>query len=280
MVEATRTLRLGHSPDADDAFMFFGLGRGPATGLAFEHVIQDIETLNRRALRGELEVTAVSVHTLAFVASRYALLRCGASVGEGYGPRVVARSAMALEDLAGARIAIPGALTTASLALRLRLHAFEAVPVPFDQVLDVVARGDVKAGLVIHEGQLTYRDHGLELVEDLGVSWTARTGLPLPLGVNVVRRDLSSGLQQEIGRSLRASIELSLRERPAALAHAATYGRGIDAATLDQFVRWYVNDRTLDLGADGLAAIRRLLGEAAERGLVPSVRPELLDFVC
>jgi 1,4-dihydroxy-6-naphthoate synthase len=277
-LEGTRRLTLGHSPDADDAFMFYGLARG-ASPLAFDHVVQDIETLNRRALQGELDVTAVSVHTLAFTAERYALLRTGASVGEGYGPRVVAREPRSLDDFTGARIAVPGALTTAALALHLRLRRFEPVLVRFDEVLDRLEAGEVDAALVIHEGQLTFAERGFHLVEDLGAWWQTKTGLPLPLGVNVVRRDLGPTVAREVARALRASIETALREPEPALDHAAAFGRGCDRKTLERFVRWYVNPRTLDLGEDGLRAVRVLLEAGAERGLVPRLRPELLEPV-
>ena len=280
-VKLEKTLRLGHSPDADDAFMFFGLAKGrvETPGFRFEHHIEDIDSLNRRALRGELEVTALSVHALAFVADRYALLRCGASVGEGYGPRIVATKPVKLDDLAGKRIAVPGALTTAALTLHLRLRPFEPVLVRFDEVMGAVKAGTVDAGLVIHEGQLSYEEQGLHLVEDLGEWWQKRTGLPLPLGVNGVRRDLGTDLIKDVARALKASIELGLQNRAPALAHAAAYGRGVDAEVLDKFVGWYVNHRTLDLGPDGLEAIRRLLDEGAERGIVPRVAPKLLEAV-
>jgi len=283
MVEAAveaRRLTLGHSPDADDAFMFYGLAKGAVSGpLAFEHRVEDIETLNRRALAGELDVTAVSVHALAFVAEKYALLRTGASVGEGYGPRVVARRPGALDDYAGKRIAVPGALTTAALTLRLRLRAFEPVIVHFDRVFETLESGEADAALVIHEGQLTFAQRGLHLLEDLGAWWQKETGLPLPLGVNVVRRDLGAEVARDVTRALRGSIERAFAEREAALEHASEFGRGVDRATLDTFVRWYVNPRTLDFGPDGLAAIQLLLGRAAERGLVPTLAPSLLEPV-
>ncbi len=278
MIETKLKLTLGHSPDADDAFMFFGLARGAVPGaLDFEHQVQDIETLNRRALAGELDVTAVSVHTLAFVASRYALLRVGASVGEGYGPRVVARAPGRLDDFEGKRIAVPGALTTAALTLRLRLPVFEPVLVPFDRVFETLERGEADAALVIHEGQLTFARHGLHLLEDLGAWWQNDTGLPLPLGVNVVRRDHGREVARDVARSLRDSIELAFAQREDALEHAAAFGRGADRATLDQFVRWYVNPRTVDLGRDGLDAVKTLLARGSERGIVPTVAPELLE---
>lgn len=281
MVEvATRKLTLGHSPDADDAFMFYGLAREAVPGaLSFDHQVQDIETLNRRALAGELDVTAVSVHTFAFVAERYGLLRVGASVGEGYGPRIVARAPGKLDDFAGKRIAVPGALTTAALTLRLRLAAFEPVLVHFDQVFDTLDRGEADAALVIHEGQLTFAQRGFHLIEDLGAWWLAETGLPLPLGVNVVRRDLGTKVARDVARSLRDSIELAFKEREQALEHASAYGRGTDMKTLDQFVRWYVNPRTIDLGEDGLRAIRTLLAKGAERGIIPTIEPGRLDAI-
>ncbi|HZV02051.1 MAG TPA: MqnA/MqnD/SBP family protein [Planctomycetota bacterium] len=280
VMEAPRVARLtlGHSPDADDAFMFYGLARrGVAPEIVFEHRIEDIESLNRRALAAELDVTAISVHALAFVAEKYALLRAGASVGEGYGPRVVARGKVALDDLAGARIAVPGALTTAALTLRLRLPAFEPIFVPFDRVFDAVESGAARAALVIHEGQLTFARRGFSLVEDLGAWWQKDTGLPLPLGVNVVRRDLGAKVARDVVSAMRRSIERGFAERDAALEHAAAFGRGVDRETLDRFVSWYVNPRTLDLGEDGLRAVRLLLERGAEKGIVPAVAPSLLE---
>lgn len=276
--KAVRHLTLGHSPDADDAFMFYGLSKDQeGAAYRFEHKVEDMETLNRRALAGELDVTAVSVHTFAFVAEKYGLLRCGASVGEGYGPRLVAKVPGKLEDWTGKRIAVPGALTTAALSLHLRLRSFEPVHVHFDRVFDVLEKGEVDAALVIHEGQLTFAQRGFHLIEDLGEWWRNKTGLPLPLGINVVRRDLGLPVARDVARALKASIERALREREKALDHASTYGRGVDRPTLDKFVGWYVNARTLDMGDEGLRSIQALLQAGAERGIIPALRPELLE---
>src|SRR5687768_8211415 len=247
----TTIIRVAHSPDSDDAFMFYALAEGKIdTGdLEFVHELQDIETLNRRALNGELEVTAVSIHAYAHLADRYALLPHGASMGEGYGPRVVARSPFTLEQLAARRIAVPGTLTSAYLALKLLLPNVDTVVVPFDQIMDHVKSGKSDAGLLIHEGQLTYADEGLHLIIDLGEWWAGETGgLPLPLGGNVIRRDLGDALIRRVSRLLRASIAYGLEHRTAALAHALQYGRGLDEGQADEFVGMYVNQRTLDYG--------------------------------
>lgn len=278
--EAITTLRLGHSPDSDDAFMFYGLASGKVdTGdLAFEHVLRDIETLNRWAMEGRLEITAISAHAYPYVAGRYALTPCGASMGEGYGPMVVTREPVDSAWLAGKRIAVPGKLTSATLALHLYLADFEPVYLSFDRIMEAVAAGDVDAGLLIHEGQLTHGEMGLHKVVDLGVWWWEDTGgLPLPLGVNVVRRDLGGPLMARVSELLRESIAYSLAHRREALEHAMTYARGLDPMMADRFVGMYVNARTLDMGEDGRAAVRLLLRRGHERGLVPAV-PEL-EFV-
>lgn len=255
--------------------MFFALaaGRIDTDGVVYEHELQDIETLNRRAMRGELEVTAVSFHAYAHLTDRYALLPHGASMGDRYGPRLVARTAASVEDFRGRRIAIPGAYTSAYLALRLRLPEFEAVPTPFDAVEQAVASGAVDAGLIIHEGQLTYADLGLHLVADLGEWWFEETGLPLPLGGNVVRRDLGEPLISMISRHLHASIAYGLAHRTEALDHAMQYARGLERAKADTFVGMYVNDWTLDYGERGRRAIEAFLGRGAAAGLIPDVGP-------
>jgi 1,4-dihydroxy-6-naphthoate synthase len=268
----SRVIRVAHSPDSDDAFMFFGLATGAIdTGdLEFVHELQDIETLNRRALAGELEVTAVSIHAYAYLADTYALLPHGASMGEGYGPRLVAREPLLPERLAGRTVAVPGTLTSAFLALRLFQPAALHEVVPFDEILEHVAAGRADAGLIIHEGQLTYRDHGLHLVADLGEWWARETGgLPLPLGGNVIRRDLGPELMVRASRLLRASIAYGLEHRAAALAHAGRYGRGLDPAQTDEFVGMYVNRRTLDYGEDGRRAVQLFLDRGHEAGLIP-----------
>jgi len=265
-------LRLGHSPDPDDAFMFYALAKGRVeTGdLEFEHILEDIETLNRRALRGELEVTALSVHAYAHVADRYVLLDCGASLGERYGPLVVAREAMGPERLARCRIAVPGELTTAFLVLRLAVGDFDYAVVPFDRVIEVVAGGEADAGLIIHEGQLTYGRRSLHKVLDLGEWWFGETSLPLPLGVNAVRRDLGRPLIERIARAVRESIAYGLSHRREAIAYALDYARDMDADLADRFVAMYVNDYTVSLGERGRRAVSLLLERAARSGLIPS----------
>jgi 1,4-dihydroxy-6-naphthoate synthase len=270
-----RTIHVAHSPDSDDAFMFWALaeGRIPTGELAYVHELADIETLNRRALAGELEVTAVSVHAYAYLADRYAFLSSGSSMGDGYGPRLVAREPAPADvraALRGRRVAIPGTLTTAALALRLFQPEVEAVVMPFDAIEDAVAAGEVDVGLLIHEGQLTYGDRGLHLWQDLGAWWLADTGLPLPLGGNVVRRDLGAAVVQQIARDLRASVEYALAHRAPALAHAARFNRGIGDERTDTFVGMYVNEWTVDYGPRGRAAVQALLDRAHAAGLVPA----------
>lgn len=266
-----RVIRVAHSPDSDDAFMFYALATGKidTEGLRYEHELQDIETLNRRALRGELEVTAVSIHAYAYLADRYALLPHGSSMGDGYGPRLVARTPRSRQSLGGARIAVPGTLTTAYLALKLWHPDFVPVPTPFDEIEDVVERGEVDAGLLIHEGQLTFADRGLHLVADMGEWWFQETGLPLPLGGNVIRKDLGPELIATISRHLRASIAHGLDNRAPALEHAMQYARGLAPDRADTFVGMYVNQWTLDYGERGRDAVRLLLEEGHKAGVIP-----------
>jgi 1,4-dihydroxy-6-naphthoate synthase len=276
----SRVIHVAHSPDSDDAFMFYALaeGRIDTEGLRYEHELQDIETLNQRARRSELEVTAVSIHAYAHLTDRYALLPHGASMGDRYGPRVVARHPVDLDSLAGKRIAIPGLLTTAYLALRLRLPDFVAVPMAFDTIDAAVAAGQVDAGLIIHEAQLTYADDGLSLLLDLGEWWFGETGLPLPLGGNVVRKDLGADLIVKISRHLRASIAYGLEHRADALDHAMKYARGLPRDRADRFVGMYVNAWTLDYGDRGREAIRALLARGARAGVIPhAVTVEFVD---
>jgi 1,4-dihydroxy-6-naphthoate synthase len=251
--------------------MFYALAEGKidTEGLSYVHELQDIESLNQRARRGELEVTAVSIHAFAYLADRYALLPSGASMGDQYGPRLVARTPMTRADVKGKRIAVPGPLTSAYLALRLYEPDFEPVWTPFDRIEDVVETGEVDLGLLIHEGQLTYADRGLHLVVDMGVWWFGETGLPLPLGGNVVRKDLGADLTAMISRHLHASIAYSLTHRQAALDHAMQYARGLDPAKADTFVGMYVNDWTLDYGARGREAVRLFLRRGHEAGIIP-----------
>ncbi|HVO35548.1 MAG TPA: MqnA/MqnD/SBP family protein [Gemmatimonadales bacterium] len=275
-------IRVAHSPDSDDAFMFYALAAGKIdTGdRRYEHELADIETLNRRALAGDLDVTAVSFHAYAHLADRYALLAHGASVGDRYGPRLVARERKPADPraaLASRLVGIPGELTTAYLALRLYQGRARTKALAFDTIEDAVVRGDVDVGLLIHEGQLTYADRGLHLWEDLGEWWATLTGLPLPLGGNVVRRALGDALVQGVARDLKASIVWGLAHRDEALAHAMGYARGMDAARTDAFVGMYVNDYTVDLGATGRRAVQRLLDEGHRAGILPA--PVTAEFV-
>ncbi|HVB31849.1 MAG TPA: MqnA/MqnD/SBP family protein [Gemmatimonadaceae bacterium] len=275
----TRTIHVAHSPDSDDAFMFYALAEGKidTEGLTYVHELQDIESLNQRALRAELEVTAVSIHAYAYLSDRYALLPHGASIGDRYGPRLVARTPMTRDDLRGKRIAIPGFKTTAYLALRLYQPEFEPVAIPFDQIEDAVLDGRAEVGLLIHEGQLTFADRGLHLVQDLGEWWYQETGLPLPLGGNVVRKDLGTALIKQVSRHLKASIVYALDHRAGALDHAMKYARGLARSKADTFVGMYVNDWTLDYGDRGRQAVRLLLERGVQSGIIPG--PVRVEFV-
>jgi 1,4-dihydroxy-6-naphthoate synthase len=266
----TRTIRVAHSPDSDDAFMFYALAEGKIdTGdIRYVHELQDIESLNRRAMRGELEVTAVSIHAYAYLTDRYALLPHGASMGDRYGPRLVAKRSMDAAAIRGKRVAVPGLLTSAYLALRLFQPDFEPVVTPFDEIEDAVFDGDVDLGLLIHEGQLTYGDRGLRLVVDLGAWWYERTGLPLPLGGNVVRKDLGGPLIGVVSRHLHDSIAYGLRHRRAALEHSMKYARGLSQDMADTFVGMYVNDWTLDYGPRGREAVKLFLDRGVEAGII------------
>ena len=270
---ATRTMQLGHSPDSDDAFMFYGLASGAvrAEALAFQHILKDIQTLNQWAMHGKLEITAVSVHAYAYIWQRYAVLTHGASMGRDYGPMLVTRQAVEPHRLMGQRIAIPGKLTSAYLGLRLFLREFEAVVVPFDEIMPEVEAGRVDAGLLIHEGQLTHGERGLVKVWDMGEWWQQETGLPLPLGINVVRKDLGPELMRRVSRLLKESIAYGLEHRAQALDYALQFARGMERSTADTFVGMYVNDLTLDMGHDGQMAIQLLLERGHAAGLLPSL---------
>ena len=275
-----RLITVGHSPDPDDAFMFYALAHDKIdTGdLQFRHELQDIETLNRRALRGELEVTAVSIHAYAHLLDKYALLPSGCSMGDRYGPMVVARRPLKIDELKTVRIAVPGTLTTAFLTLRLLLpEGFTHEVVPFDQIIGAVADGRFDAGLIIHEGQLTFQNQGLHLVVDLGVWWQEKTGLPLPLGGNVVRRDLGPETIRQISRLLKESIQYALDHRQDALNYALSYARDMDRGLADRFVGMYVNEWTLDYGPRGRDAVARLLEEGHKAGIIPA--PVQVEFV-
>ncbi len=276
----TQVIHVAHSPDSDDAFMFYALAEGlvETDGIQYVHELQDIESLNQRALRGELEVTAVSIHAYASLTDRYALLTSGASMGDRYGPRLVSRTPATRAEVRGKRIAIPGPLTSAYLALRLYEPDFLAVFTPFDQIEDAVVNGDVDLGLLIHEGQLTFGDRGLHLVADMGEWWFEETGLPLPLGGNVIRKDLGLPLMQKISRHLRDSIAYALAHREKALDHAMRFARGLDRSKADTFVGMYVNDWTLDYGDRGRQAIRELLARGVAAGVIPhSVTVEFVE---
>ncbi|HET7565893.1 MAG TPA: MqnA/MqnD/SBP family protein [Gemmatimonadaceae bacterium] len=274
----SRTIHLAHSPDSDDAFMFYALadGRIDTGGIQYVHELQDIETLNQRALRGELDVTAVSIHAYAYLADRYALLPHGSSMGDRYGPRLVAREPLTRADVRGKRIAIPGPLTTAFLALSLYEPDFVAVPTRFDAIEDAVVNGDVDMGLLIHEGQLTFGDRGLHLVADMGEWWFEETGLPLPLGGNVIRKDLGPELLHAVSHHLRESIAYGLAHRTRALDHAMRYARGLERERADTFVGMYVNDWTLDYGERGRRAVRELLDRGVRAGII--THPVQVEF--
>jgi len=277
--ELRTIIEVGHSPDADDAFMFYAVTAGKIeTGeLEFRHVLTDIETLNRWAMEGKLPVTALSLHAYAYVADRYALLPHGASMGRRYGPIVVSQKPLSLEALHRETIAIPGTLTTAYLTLKVCVGEFSYAVLPFDQILGAVVEGRYGAGLLIHEGQLTYQDHGLVNSLDLGVWWHDRTGLPLPLGVNAVRRDLGQKRMRQIAEFLQASIQYALRHRQEALTYAMGFARGMDRSSTDTFVGMYVNELTLAYGQEGRRAVELLLQWGFERGVLP--RRIDLDFV-
>ncbi len=276
-----KLIRIAHSPDPDDAFMFYGLSSGGVRhdGYQFEHILDDIQTLNDRAMRGVYEVSAVSIHAYPYVADRYALMTCGSSMGDGYGPMIVTTKPTTLEQLRGKTIAVPGKMTTAYLALQLCLgkDAFTPKVVMFDEIPHEVKAGKVDAGLLIHEGQITYQREGLHLVVDLGVWWQEQTGLPLPLGGNVVRRDLGEATCREVTRLIQQSIRYSLDHRAEAVKHALKYGRGLDLALADRFVGMYVNDWTVDYGPRGREAVQTLLARGAAAGLVPQIGP--IEFV-
>jgi 1,4-dihydroxy-6-naphthoate synthase len=286
-VSTTKTrIRVGHSPDPDDAFMFHALSNqridtGP---YEFEHELVDIETLNRRAFEADLDLTAVSVHGYAYLTDKYILCPCGASMGDGYGPMVVSKHAYCLTDLRRMTVAVPGTLTTAYLALRMCLgREFKHVVVPFDKIIDAVDRGQyqgqtIDAGLIIHEGQLTYADRGLTLIVDTGRWWLDTTGLPLPLGANAIRKDLGPQVIHDVNRLLKQSIEYGLAHRQEALEYALRYGRDLDRAKADRFVGMYVNDWTLDFGQRGREAVRTLLARGHAAGVIPkAIVPEFVE---
>jgi 1,4-dihydroxy-6-naphthoate synthase len=278
------TLTLGHSPDPDDAFMFYALAKDliPTHGFQFQHILQDIQTLNERATRGELDISAVSIHAYAYVSDKYALLPSGASMGDGYGPMLVAKQKFSRAEVAGKKIAVPGTMTSAFLALQLWLgkpaKEFNYIVVPFDQIFATVKSGKADVGLIIHEGQLTYKNEGLVVCEDLGIWWNSQNdGLPLPLGGNVIHKKFPADVRRNISNILTASIQYSLDHRPEAVQHALQFARDMGRDLADKFVGMYVNHWTLDYGERGRESIRRFLGQAFERGIIPH-RQEL-EFV-
>ena len=281
---AKQKLTLGHSPDPDDAFMFYGLAKGlvPSHGFEFEHILQDIQTLNERATRGELDVTAISIHAYAYVSDKYALLPSGASMGDGYGPMLVAKEKFSKAELARKKIAVPGTMTSAFLALQLWLgkpaREINYVVVPFDEIFKAVRSGLAEVGLIIHEGQLTYEKEGLVVCEDLGVWWGRENeGLLLPLGGNVIHKRFEPAVRREISGILTASIQYSLDHRPEAVQHALQYARDMGRELADKFVGMYVNHWTLDYGEKGRESIRRFLGQAFDKGLL--AHRQELEFV-
>jgi len=271
ITEGKREITIAHSPDSDDAFMFYGLATNKVRvpGLRFTHTLCDIETLNRKAMEGVYDVTAISFHAYPYIQDHYALLPTGGSVGDGYGPMVVAQRAYSVTDIKRKRIAVPGTLTTAYLVLKLFAPGIETDVVPFDQIIPQVLDGRQEAGLIIHEGQLTYDKSGLHRIVDLGKWWQKVTGLPLPLGGNAIRRSLGPELMSSVGSALRESIQYALDHREEALAYAMQFARDLDSQLADRFVGMYVNERTLDYGPDGREAVRRLLDMGHKAGIIP-----------
>jgi len=279
MNDSTTKLTLAHSPDSDDAFMFWALAKGLSgeDGIAFEHTLSDIQSLNHAALEGRYDITAISVHVYPYINHDYALLNVGASVGDGYGPCVVAREKFDVDELPGKIIAIPGSLTTAALVLRLAIPEARTEEIAFDAIMDAVLTGDVDAGVIIHEGQITYRQKKLHKLIDLGEWWRDETGLPLPLGANAIRKDLDEETRNKAARAIRSSVGYALEHRAEAINYAQDFGRELIQKQVDRFVSMYVNDYTLDWGDKGRDAVGELLKRGADAGIVPEV--DSIDFV-
>ena len=283
MWRAPEVFTLGHSPDPDDAFMFYAIAKNKIDlrGYRFEHRLEDIQTLNERAIRGELHISAISIHAYAYVADKYALLPCGASMGDGYGPIVIRKrltsNADAGQSLRNCVIAVPGKMTSAYLALQLYLGDFKHVVVPFDQIFEAVNRGDAEAGLIIHEGQLTYEKSGFQKIIDLGEWWKKETGLPLPLGGNVIRKDIPTNVRHDLNEIILESIDFGLAHRDEAVQHALPYARDMNEKLASKFIGMYVNDFTRDYGESGRAAIRRFLGDAQHAGYIDNLAE--IEFV-
>lgn len=275
-----RTITVAHSPDSDDAFMFYGLATNKleTEGLKFEHTLKDIQTLNEDAMQGIFDVTAISFHAYAYISDKYALLPHGASIGDKYGPIVVSKEPRSVDEIPNMKIAVPGEMTSAYLALRLYNRDFEHVVVPFDQIIDAVQKGEVDAGLLIHEGQLFYKELGLDKVLDLGEWWHEKTGLPLPMGGNAIRRDLGRDLMKQVSKHLHRSIMYSMENREDALAYAMQFARDMSPELADRFVAMWVNDLTLDYGDRGREGVKKLLSEGHKAGIIPhKVKVDFVD---
>ena len=268
-----RIIRVGHSPDPDDAFMFYGLSSGKVKldGITIQHQLEDIQTLNERASRGELEVTAISAHAFALVADKYWIMRTGASMGEGYGPVIVSKKFRTLEALRGKRVATPGTLTTATLLFNIFTDGIDHVDIPFDQIMDRVSSGEFDAGLLIHEGQITYQDEGFSKIVDFGELWQRMYDLPLPLGLDVVRKDLGEELARRLSLGLRQSIHYGYTHQKEAIPYALQYGRGINEDLGARFVKMYVSELTIDMGESGRRALELLFRLGSERGVIPAI---------
>lgn len=268
-----RIIRVGHSPDPDDAFMFYGLSSGKVKleGITIQHHLEDIQTLNERAFRGELEVTAISAHAYAFVADKYWVMKTGASMGEGYGPVIVSKNYRSLDELAGKTVATPGALTTATLLFKIFTEGIKQVDIPFDQIMDRVSSGEFDAGLLIHEGQITFQEQGFSKILDFGELWERLYGLPLPLGLDVVRKDLGEETARKLSQGLRQSIHYGYTHQSDAIPYALQYGRGIDVKLGEKFVKMYVSELTVDMGENGQKALELLYRLGEERGVIPSI---------
>jgi len=268
-----RIIRVGHSPDPDDAFMFYGLSSGKVKleGITIQHHLEDIQTLNERAFRGELEVTAISAHAYAFVADKYWVMKTGASMGEGYGPVIVSKTYRSLDELKGKTVATPGALTTATLLFKIFTEDIQQVDIPFDQIMERVSSGEFDAGLLIHEGQVTYQEQGFTKILDFGELWERLYGLPLPLGLDVVRKDLGEELARKLSQGLRQSIHYGYTHQSDAIPYALQYGRGIEVKLGERFVKMYVSELTIDMGENGQKALQLLYRLAEERGLIPTI---------
>ncbi len=268
-----RIIRVGHSPDPDDAFMFYGLSSGKVKleGITIQHHLEDIQTLNERAFRGELEVTAISAHAYAFVADKYWVMKTGASMGEGYGPVIVSKNYRSLDELAGKTVATPGALTTATLLFKIFTEGIRQVDIPFDQIMDRVSSGEFDAGLLIHEGQITFQEQGFNKILDFGELWERLYGLPLPLGLDVVRKDLGEETARRLSQGLRQSIHYGYTHQSDAIPYALQYGRGIDVKLGEQFVKMYVSELTVDMGENGQKALELLYRLGEERGVIPAI---------